>query len=307
MTTRTSALPFSGPSGTRPKKQWRPGMELPVCAVVVLFYALTFILPFLFSVFLAFNNWDFISPRIWVGFGNLRRMFGDALWWNGLAISFRFALIFMMLGLVTQLLLAVFFYRLSGVTQKLMIGLYFLPAITPWVAAIVVWRWLLWPAGGLINAALQAVGLPRQPLLSSNTQALYCIILTMLWKWLGYGGVIFLAGLNEIPQSLYEAARIDGANAWHNLTRITIPLLRPIIMLRVVTSVIGLLQTFEPFYLITGGGPGHSTRAAALYMYSQGFQKLGFGYAALLSLVLFLILVVLTLIQLRVMRTEWEY
>jgi multiple sugar transport system permease protein len=275
--------------------------------VIVLFYSLTFILPFFFSVFLAFNNWDFISPRIWVGLGNLRRMLGDSLWWDGLVISFRFSLTFMVLGLVTQLVLAVFFYRLSGVTQKLMIGLYFLPAITPWVAAIVVWRWLLWPAGGLINAALQAAGLPRQPLLSSNTQALYCIVLTMLWKWLGYGGVIFLAGLNEIPQSLYEAARIDGANAWHNLTRITIPLLRPIIMLRVVTSVIGLLQTFEPFYLITQGGPGHSTRAAALYMYSQGFQKLNFGYAALLSLFLFLILVVLTAIQLRVMRTEWEY
>jgi multiple sugar transport system permease protein len=306
MASQVGALGRPLVSPPHPRKR-KVGIELPVSLIIVLFYLLTFILPFFAAIFLAFNNWDFISNRVWVGLGNFERMLGDALWWNGLVIAFKFSITFMILGMASQLLLALFFYQLKGSVQKLMIALYFLPAITPWVAAIVVWRWLLWPTGGLINTTLRAVGLPAQPLISGNTQALYCIVVAMLWKWVGYGGVIFLAGLNEIPDTLYEAARIDGANWWHNLTHITLPLLQPILMLRVVTSVIGLLQTFEPFYLITQGGPGHSTRAAALYMYSQGFQKLNFGYASALSLVLFLILVILTLIQLRVMRTEWEY
>ena len=304
--TLTSVLDWRDKIVDLKRKRWRPGIEVPVSVGVVAFYTLTFFLPFLVSIFLAFNNWDFISNRVWVGLGNFRRMLGDPLWWNGLRIAFKFAVVFMVLGLGSQLALALFFHSLSGVVQKILIGLYFLPAITPWVASVIVWRWILWRAG-LFNGLLGLMGIPAQPLLADNTQALYCIILIMLWKWAGYGGVIFLAGLNEIPESLYEAARIDGANAWNNLVKITLPLLRPILLYRVVTSVIGLLQTFAPFYLITGGGPGHTTRVAALYMYSMGFKKLNFGYASLLSLVLFLILVALTLIQLRVMRTEWEY
>lgn len=306
-----AAARTAGPWPKVERARWAKWLriEVPVSLAVVIFYLAVFVFPFLFSIFLSFNNWDFVSNRVWVGLQNYGRMFSDPLFWGGLGIALRFSVVFLLIALTTELLLAVALRSLHahGVIQKILLGLFFMPSVTPWVASVIIWRWILWPSGGLFNAILAVIGIPRQPLITGETQALYCIVLIMLWRFLGSGSVIFLAGLNEIPESLYEAARIDGATRWQELYRITLPLLQPVLLFQLVTSVIGLLQTFEPFYLITRGGPGHATRALPLYIYNMAFESRSFGYASALSLALFLIMLGLTIAQLRIMRPKWEY
>ncbi len=293
------------------KGRWKSlmGIEVPVSAAVVVFYVVIFAVPFFFSIYLSFQNWDFVGTRVFVGLKNFGRMLADPLFWGGLRIALQFSAVFLAVAIVGELILAVSLRALRhlGSLERILLGLFFMPSVTPWVASVVIWRWILWPTGGLLNALLGLLGISPQPLTSGNTQALYCIILIMFWRFLGNGAVIFLAGLNEIPESLYEAAKIDGASRWREFFMITLPLLQPVMLFQVVTSVIGLLQTFEPFYLITGGGPGQATRVLPLYIYDKAFDSMNFGYASALSLALFVILLVLTIAQLRIMRPRWEY
>lgn len=285
------------------------GIEVPVSVAVVTFYTVVFVLPFLFSIFLSFHNWDFVGERIFVALKNFQRLFSDPLFWGGLRIALKFSAVFLAVAIVGELLLAVALraVRGRGHMDRVLLALFFMPSVTPWVASVIIWRWMLSPTNGLVNAMLGLVGIPRQPLIGGNTQALYCIILIMLWRYLGTGAVIFLAGLNEIPESLFEAAKIDGANRWQEFWLVTLPLLQPVLLFQMVTSVIGLLQVFEPFYLITHGGPGHSTRVLPLYIYNTAFDTYNFGYASAMSLALFLIILVFTVAQLRLMRPRWEY
>ena len=263
--------------------------------VLIVFYAITFLSPFGVGIWLSFQNWDFIVDPKYVGLRNYERALNDPYFWDAVKKSVIFALGEITIALVITLILAFFLSRLKSVPQRLVLGLFYLPVITPSVVTVLLWRWLYLPNNGGFNAALERIGLPTQSFLNDSQQALWCIIAMVVWANFGVGTVLYLAGINEIPESIIEAATLDGANAFQQFYGIILPLLRPIIFFNVVVSIIATVQMFEQFYLMSG--PGYSTRTLALYTYELGFQSVDLGYGAAVSMLMFIGLLGVTIIQ----------
>ncbi|MEM9442478.1 MAG: sugar ABC transporter permease, partial [Pseudomonadota bacterium] len=187
-------------------------------------------------------------------------------------------------------------------------ALYFIPFLTTAVAMAWVWRWFYQPVPiGVFNNILATFGMEQQPFLRSTTQALPAILVPAIWAGLGFQIVIFLAGLRAIPETYYEAARIDGAGRWRILFEITIPLLRPTFIFLVVVSSIGFLRIFDQVYNMTpqgDGGPLNSTKPMVLYIYESAFDRFDMGYATAQTVVLFLVLLAITILQLKLLRSK---
>jgi multiple sugar transport system permease protein len=217
---------------------------------------------------------------------------------------------YLVVGVVVSLGLAFLVaYHLDRVRvgHALLRGLYFVPHVTTAVAMAWVWRWLYQPVPiGVINNLLVQVGLPQQPFLRSTEQALYAVLVPAIWAGIGFQIVIFLAGLKAIPQEYYEAAAIDGAGSWRALVNVTLPLLRPTIVFLVVVSSIGFLRIFDYVYSMTNGqgGPLDSTKPLVLKIYETAFGHFQMGYAAAQTVVLFAILLTISLLQLRLLRSS---
>lgn len=274
-------------------------------AAILIFYTIIFIIPFGTGVWLAFQNWDFITNPKFVGLRNFSKAFTDHYFWQAMEKTVLFSVVEITLGLTIALLFALALSQIMGKWQNIYLSLYYLPVITPLVVSIYLWRWLYRPTGGAINTMLSSVGLPEQPFLASPQQALWAITVVIIWAHLGTGIVLFLAGINDVPESLFEAARLDGAGFWQSFYRITLPLIRPVLVYQMVVSVIGTVQMFEAFFLIPG--PGFSTRTLALYTYELGFRALNLGYGAAVSLIIFMMLLGATVFQLRRWQIEWEH
>ena len=172
-----------------------------------------------------------------------------------------------------------------------------MPVITTLVAVAVVWRWLYNPEYGLVNYVLGLIGIEKQTWLSSPKLALPALIVMSIWKNFGYNMVIVLAGLQTIPKSLYEAAGVDGADAWQSFWHITLPSLKPTLFFVFVMTTIGSLQFFGEPYIMTKGGPLNKTLSIVMYMYNQGFKFFKFGYATAIAYVLFICILMFTMIQ----------
>ena len=215
------------------------------------------------------------------------------------------ALFVVAMGVGLALLLALALSQIFGKTRNLFLSLYYLPVITPTVVAIYLWSWLYRPTGGAMNSLLASIGVPEQPFMTSPQQALWCITAMVIWANVGGAAVLLLAGMNDVPESLYEAATLDGAGFWATFFRITLPLIRPVLVYQVVVSVIGTVQLFEPFLLMPG--PGFSTRTLSLYTYELGFQALNLGYGAAVSLIIFALLLFATVYQLQRWKINWEH
>jgi len=274
-------------------------------AAILIFYTIIFIIPFGTGIWLAFQNWDFITNPKFVGLRNFTKAFTDQYFWQALEKTVLFSVVEISLGLSIALLFALALSQILGKWQNIYLSVYYLPVITPLVVSIYLWRWLYRPTGGAINTMLSSVGLPEQPFLASPQQALWAITVVIIWAHLGTGIVLFLAGINDVPESLFEAARLDGAGFWQSFYRITLPLIRPVLVYQMVVSVIGTVQMFEAFFLIPG--PGFSTRTLALYTYELGFRALNLGYGAAVSLIIFVMLLGATVFQLRRWKIEWEH
>jgi multiple sugar transport system permease protein len=269
--------------------------------VVIRFY------PALESFAIAFTEWNLLSPARFIGLENFRTMFGDPVFW----IAFKNTFLYLIIGTPVSLGLSFgIAYYLDQVRfgHGVIRALYFIPHLTTSVAMAWVWRWFYQPPPiGLFNNLLNAVGFETQPFLRSTSQALPAVIAPAIWAGLGFQIVLFMAGLRAIPSSYYEAARIDGAGRWMVLREITLPLLRPTIVFLVVISSIGFLRIFDTVYNMTdngAGGPLNSTKPLVLYIYESAFRSYRMGYAAAQTLVLFLILLAISLIQLRLMRSR---
>jgi multiple sugar transport system permease protein len=263
--------------------------------LLIVFYAVTFLIPFGVGVWLSFQNWDFIVDPKYVGWRNYERALNDPYFWDAVKKSIIFSVGEISIALVVTLILAFILSRLSSVPQRLFLGLFYLPVITPSVVTVLLWRWLYLPTNGGFNAFLNRIGLPSQGFLNDSQQALWCIVAMVVWANFGVGTVLYLAGINEIPDSIIEAATLDGANPLQQFYGIILPLLRPIIFFNVVVSIIATVQMFEQFYLISG--PGYSTRTLSLYTYELGFQSVDLGYGAAVSLLMFVGLLGVTIIQ----------
>jgi ABC-type sugar transport system permease subunit len=259
------------------------------------YYTVIFVVPFGRAIWLSFQNWDFIVDPVYVGSRNYRHALNDDYFWKAFRVTVTFAVTEIAIGMILAFLVALSLSQLGSRLQRFYLGLFYLPVVVPGVVSILLWRWLYLPSGGAFNTLLTRFGLPEQPFLNSPDQALWCVIVLVIWSNLGGAAIILLAGVNEIPASLLEAARLDGAGLWQQTWGIILPLMRPVIFYQVVVSVIGTVQMFEQFYLLNG--PSFSTRTLAVYTYELGFRTLNLGYGACVSIFIFLFLLVATVAQ----------
>jgi multiple sugar transport system permease protein len=280
-------------------------LALIFAACAILFYTVVFLIPFGTAIWLSFQNWDFLTTPRFVGLRNFAKALSDEYFWQALKTTFLFSVVEITLGVALALLLALAYSHVRGRKQGFFLALYYLPVIMPTVVAVYLWRWLYRPTGGAFNTLLANIGLPQQPFLASPEQALWCITAMVIWANVGGAAVILLAGMNDVPESLYEAAKLDGAGFWQMFLRITLPLIRPVLIYQVVVSVIGTVQMFEPFFLMPG--PGFSTRTLSLYTYELGFKALNLGYGAAVSLIIFVLLLFATVFQLQRWQVNWEH
>lgn len=287
--------------------QWRPKLTrqeraavlfiLPLMILLTVFW----IIPSLSSLFYSLTNYSVVSTTRWVGSDNYLRLRDDWLFWRSLLNSAYFTLGNIPLLLVCGLTLAVTLDNVRLRFRHFFRVIFYLPLVTSSIALSMVWLWLYDPHLGLLNLMLNAVGLPSQPWLQSTSQAMPSIILMSVWGGVGGTMLIFLAGLQGISEHLYEAAQVDGATAWQTFWRITLPLLRPVTLYVLVTSIIGSFQIFGPIFAMTGGGPAFATTTIVHQIYINGFRYFNMGYAAAQSWILFLLLLGLSIANLRLM------
>lgn len=245
---------------------------------------------------LAFFNWDVLLGGSFVGLQNFRRLLYDSAFHAAFINTLYFTVVTVVLSVVLGLAAALLANQaLRGVVAFRSAML--LPYVALTVAVALVWQWMYQPDVGLVNSVLGYVGIEGPAWLTSPFWAMPALIIMSVWKTFGYNMVIFLAGLQSIPEHLYEAAKIDGAGRLRTFFSITLPMLSPTTFFVVVISVIGSFQVFDQALIMTGGGPGTATTTLVLYIYQVGFQAFNMGYAAAIALVMFAAIFVFTAIQ----------
>ena len=277
-------------------------------AVPIVFYVVVRFYPSIFAFYLSLTDWDIVSrDKGFVGFENYARLFSDSVFRKTLFNTIRYVVV----GLPASMFLGfVLAYNINKLTfgSSLYKTVFFMPYITSMVAVAWVWRWLYQPPPvGVFNNILVAIGLPSQQFLGSIGQAWISILVTTVWADLGFQMIILLAGLKGIPDEYYEAARIDGAGNMQILRKITLPLLKPTAIFLLISGTIRYLRIFTQVMNMTSqgdGGPLNSTKPLVLYIYDTAFKSFEMGYSAAMTVVLFCIILVITLIQMRVTRSE---
>jgi multiple sugar transport system permease protein len=264
------------------------------------------VVPMIASLGLSFYDWELLSPPQFAGFKNFGALLTDQVFKDVLVNTAYYTFGLVPLNLVVSLGLAVWLNtKLRGLTWFR--AAFFLPVITVTVAVSLIWRWMYEPRAGIIDTALRAIGLPGPTWLGDTHWAMAAIIIMSVWKGFGYNMVLFLAGLQGIPVSIYEAAMIDGANAWQRFWSITLPLLTPMVFLAMVLTVISSFQVFDQAYVMTNGGPANATNTIVLYIFQNGFQYFRMGYASAIAWVLFAVIFLFTLAQMRLQGRWVQY
>mgnify|MGYP005850277449 CR=1 FL=1 len=263
------------------------------------------IAPALASLYFSMTNYSVVMATRWVGLANFVRLWNDPMFWRSLKNSAYFTVGSIPLGMVSGLCLALAVNARIRGRHVFRVTLY-LPQVTSSIALSMVWLWLFDPHLGLINAFLRVLGLPPGQWLQSTTQAMPAIIFMSIWGGVGGTMLIYLAGLQGIPEQLYEAAQVDGANRVQCLWYVTLPSLQPVTLYILVTAIIGSFQIFGPIYAMTNGGPAFATTTIVHQIYINGFRYFNMGYAAAQSWVLFLLLLGLSIANLRLMTSGFK-
>lgn len=260
--------------------------------------------PMLASLYLSFTQYKVIKAPAWVGLANYERMFSDELFYHALKVTLTYTGISVPLGIMAALGVAMLLNQ-KIVVSGLFRTIFYLPSIISGVAVAIVFAWIFNFRFGILNYLLSLLGIAGPNWLGSPRWALWAFVLMSLW---GIGGnvVIFLAALQGVPQTLYEAAEIDGAGSWHRFRYITLPMISPAILFVFVIGIIGTFQTFTQSYILTGGGPANATLFYLLYLYKNAFNWFEMGYASALAWVLFLVIMSCTLVLLR-SSTLWVH
>jgi multiple sugar transport system permease protein len=261
--------------------------------------------PVLASFAFSFTNWTGLTTVEWVGLENFRQLlFEDDLFWTATYNTFYYAVGSVLLGTLGALVVAILLNQnLPGTT--LLRVIYYMPSIASGVAIAILWIWLFNPQVGLVNYLLSFLGIKGPLWLASQDWAKPALVLKSLWG-IGANMIIILAGLQGVPQTLYEASRIDGANRWHEFRYVTIPMISPVLFFVVVISTINSFQILTDVLVMTQGGPGTATFVYVYYIYQAAFQYLKMGYASALAWILFALILGLTLLQLWGSR-RWVY
>jgi multiple sugar transport system permease protein len=263
--------------------------------------------PILASAYFSLNEYDVLSPPRWVGLDNYKRaFFEDNQFWPSLWRTLLFSIVVVPLGLLGSLALALMLNQGAKGTNVFR-TVFFLPSLTPAVALALLWTWLFHPSVGPINVALGWFGIPGPGWLASKEWAMAALIIISLWASVGGNYMlIFLAGLQGVPQELYEAAEIDGAGSWARFRAVTLPMISPTILFNLILGVIGALKVFTLAFVATEGGPSYATWFLALHIYRQAFEYFRMGYGSALAWIFVVLLLFFTYLQMNWSR-RWVY
>jgi multiple sugar transport system permease protein len=276
-----------------------------IAPAMVIFFVFT-LLPVAIALYLSLTNYDVFTRIDWVGLGNYQDVFDDEFFWRALINTTTYTAWTIPLSMAIGLGLALILnQKLRGL--GIYRTIYYVPVVTSMVAVAMIWIQLFDPLYGVLSNALEAIGIKGIDWLGDPNLAMPSVIVVSVWKIIGWNMLIYLAGLQGIPDYLKEAAAIDGANRWQSFFKITLPLLQPTTFFIFVTSLIGAFQVFDQVYVMTGGGPANATTTLVHQIYNAAFKALDMGYAAAMSFVLFGIILVISLLSMRAIRGEVAY
>lgn len=269
----------------------------------ILLFVIFTVVPVVMAFYFSFTNYDVVKNRDWVNFDNYKRLLQDDLYWTTFKNVAYYTVIFVPLNILISLGVAMLLnFRRLGV--RLFRTMNYMPTLTSAVAAATVWVWLLHPEYGLVNTLLGYAGITGPAWLAQTETAMLSIILVTLWQSIGSNMIIYIAGLQGVPDYLYESAKLDGANALQRFRYITWPQLRPTTFLVSTMSIIGALQLFDQAFVLTQGGPGNVTKTPVYLIYQQGFNQLQMGYASAQAFILALAILIFSIVNMRVNKSE---
>ncbi len=259
------------------------------------------VFPVFFALYMSFQDWNGATPPRFVGWGNFHDIFTDPIFWQALRNTAVYTLLTVPTGIVFSLGVAALLHqRVRGLS--LFRTAMFIPVVTSALAVAVIWKWIYDYNNGLINDVLSLLNLNQVPWLGDSTWAMIALAIMGVWQGFGLTSIILLAALQGVPVSLLEAASIDGANAWRRFWSITVPLIAPALLFVTITSFIASFQLFAQVYYMTQGGPNYGTTVLNFLVFQRAFQQNRFGAASALAYILFAIIFVVTMIQLRLSR-----
>ncbi|MBV2355402.1 sugar ABC transporter permease [Streptomyces sp. J2-1] len=296
MATAPGALGSSAPRRGDGRLAWL--LIAPAVAGFLVFFAW----PTVRGVYYSFTSFRILTPPRWTGLANWRELSGDSVFWHSLLVTVYFVALSVVVGVLLSLLIAVVLHRLTRST--VVRGLIILPFLISGVVAALVWQWMLDPQLGIISQLLESLTGVRLLFFGDSDWAIPSLAAVSVWKSMGYNAVLIFAGLQTIPASVYEAGRLDGASGFQMFRRLTVPLLRPILVMVVILTVIGSFQVFDIVSVTTQGGPANASNVLQMYIYEKGFGELDFGYASTMSLALFVLLIAITFTQMRLARAN---
>ena len=263
------------------------------------------VIPAIASIVIGFTNWNMVSSPSFVGFGNFKELFSDGLFWKTLKNTSIYVFWKVPVNVFISLVIATLMNK-KMYGRGLFRAILFLPMIASSVSVALLWQPLFDTTNGVLNVALRAIGLNGSKWIYSEKTSMMSLVMVALWKEIGYYMVMFLAGLQNIPSTYYEAADIDGASPVQKFFRITVPLISPTTFFVVIISIIGSFQIFDLTTVLTAGGPADSTYTTIMYVYKAGFNFFRMGYASAISTILFIIILILTLLQ-NSLSKKWVY
>lgn len=264
-------------------------------------FTVFYLVPCIRAIYISLTDWNLLRPAKFIGSANYSRLWNDPNFWNSMRVTVLYVLYNIPLQTVVGLLLAALLHRIgkSVALRSVILA----PYLIANVIAAILWFWMLDPLLGFINAVLQSMGFGRISFFSDEQLALPTIAAVNIWRHMGFVALLFYTGMQSIPRDIYEAARIEGAGGWKSFWNITLPLLRPTLVFVLVTSIIGSFQVFDTIAVTTLGGPVNSTRTIVWYIYESSFVNFRMGYASAMSCALFVSLAVVTIVQMRILRS----
>lgn len=253
------------------------------------------------ALYISLTDWNLLRAPKFIGWANFPKLWNDAAFWNSMKVTLLYVIYNIPIQTVIGLLLAALLARLgrSVALRSIILA----PYLIANVIAAIIWFWMLDPLLGFGNAVLQWIGIGRIAFFTDQQLALPTVALVNIWRHMGLTALLFYTGMQAIPKDIYEAARIEGAGPWRNFFGITLPLIRPTMVFVLVTSIIGSFQVFDTIAVTTLGGPNYATRTIVWYIYENGFVNFRMGYASALSCALFVCLAIVTVVQMRIMRS----
>lgn len=305
---RTNATGDTGAVGTPRCRKRRNTRKSELRAAIfflapaVFGFVVFYLIPIVRGISMSFTDWNLLEEPRWVGFDNYARLLADSTFINAVKVTVIYVLVNISTQTIAGLGIAVLMQRISQST--LVRSVLLLPWLVPNVTIAAITLFILDPTVGLLNHVIGLAGIGPISFYGNPDIAIYTVALVNSWRNMGYTGLLLFAGMQTIPNMIYEAAETEGASTWQTFRFITIPLLRPILVMVVVVSMIGSFQIFDTVSVATSGGPGNSTRVIYLYIYQKAFEQFDMGYASAMAVVLMIALVLITLIQLRLTRSN---